>query len=108
MMNCVKSPVVPLGMMSSCVGMYSEEWYRDYVLGATDVAVDDMEDRLPFCTVLSLYGGNVEDLFEVKDWVKWKLSIVTFRSDEDMDDWMEGKDVIDVVYLRDNKQLIIN
>ena len=94
MMNCVSSSVVPVLEMSSCVGVYSERWYDDYVNGAhEDIAVDVNGCKLPFCVVLGIYGGKVVDLFMVEDWVKWRLTVKVFRSDGEMIEWMNEWDV---------------
>ena len=85
-MGVIVIVIVQSGMKVMC-------WGRD------NIAIDDKGIRLPFVTVLSLYGGIVENYFEIKKHSCWKLSVLVFDRDEEMIDWLGKNKCCDAIFV---------
>ena len=82
---------------------YSDEEYKNFMIDGMMMALDVDGRRLPYCGVVSVCGGKVDNLFEVRRRSVIEYMIKIFGSDEDMEEWVrgEGERVIDCVYTLD-------
>lgn len=95
-----------LKSFSSYATEYSPEWYEGMVIsGGVDLALDLDYRALPFVVRLGLYGGVVEDFFDVKKQCCWRVEVLVFGSDVDMVEWLCENEACDVVFLSEEYQM---
>ena len=100
------SRIEPVNTFRSCIDIYSEAWYEDYVGNAKEVFGDK-----PLFAMLEVYGGKVEGFFDIEERVKWVLTVMSFGSDGEMEEFVRDngleKIVTDIIWVDKNKGVFL-
>ncbi len=108
-----RSKVVPVSEYFSSAMDYSESWYDDYLLCAREnLCMDQVSGKMmPMLVVVSLYGGLVRDMFEVVRRSCWRMSVMVFRSDEELLEYVIGNGLEDrcseIILLDEKKGVVL-
>jgi len=89
-----------VGEFRMWINDYSREEYELFMIDGMEMSKGVDGVRRPYCGVMSLCGGKVDKLFEVRRRSVWEYMIKIFGSDAEMEEWVrgEGDRVVDCVY----------